>query len=146
MPTYDTLSANLSLMPVFAEVRYIILNKRVSPVIAVNGGYKLLLNIPSSQAVSWTQEVYPGFIWNDFYEYDTFNQGGFFLTVEAGVKANVWKRLCVCLSADYSLWSVAGDHHYWIYEHTGGNTTETHEVSRTVAYTHVFMLRLGFGL
>jgi hypothetical protein len=145
-PTYDTLTANLSLLPVFAEVRYTILKKRVSPVVALNGGYKILLNVPSSQMISWTEVVYPGFFWTDFYEYDTYTRGGFFFTVEAGVKANVWKRLSMYLSADYSLWSIAGDHHYWMYEHAGGNTTETHEVSQTVAYTHVFVLRLGFGL
>jgi hypothetical protein len=144
-PTYDTLTANLSLLPVFAEIRYTVLNKRVSPVIAVSGGYKVLLNVPSSQMISWTEEVYPGYFWTDFYEYDTYTQGGLFFTIEAGVKANVWKRLSMYLSADYSLWSVAGDHHYWMYEHAAGNTTETHEVSRTVAYTHMFVVRLGFG-
>lgn len=145
LPTYDTLSANFSLLPIFADIRYTVLNKKVSPVLAINGGYKVLLNVPSSQMVSWTEVVFPGFFWTDFFDYDTYRRGGFFVTAEIGMKAHVWKRLALCLSADYSLWSVSGDHHHWTVEHASGKITKTHEVSRTVAYTHQFMIRLGFG-
>ena len=144
-PTYDTLSANFSLLPLYAEIRFTLLDKKISPVIAVDGGYKVLLNIPSSQMISWTEETYPGFYWTDYYEYDTYTRGGFFFTVEAGVKANVWKRVNIYLSVDYSFWSVAGDHHYWMYEHIGDETVETHSTSGTVAYTDQFVVRLGFG-
>ena len=145
LPTYDTLSANFSLMPVFAEVRYTILNKPVSPFLALKGGYKVLLNIPSSQMTSWTYTVFPGFYWIDYAMYDTYTRGGLFFTAEAGVRANVWKRFNLFLSADYSLWSVSGDHHLWTTEWKGGVDTETHEISSVVAYTHIFGVRLGFG-
>jgi hypothetical protein len=145
IPTYDTLTANLSLLPLFGEIRYTVLNRRVSPVIALSGGYKVLLNVPSSQMITWTQEIYPGYFWNDYYVYDTYTQGGLFFNVEAGVKANVWKRFNLYLSVDYSFWSVAGDHHYWVYQYAAGVTTETHQVTRTVAYTDQFVVRLGFG-
>lgn len=145
MPTYDTLSANFSLLPLFGEVRYTVLNKRVSPVLAVKGGYKVLLNIPSSELVTWTQTVFPGFYWIDYSEYDTYTRGGLFFTVEAGVKASIWKRINLCLSVDYSFWSVAGDHHTWSTEYKGGSETDSHEVSSVMSYTDQFVVRIGFG-
>jgi hypothetical protein len=145
MPTYDTLTANLSLLPIYAEVRWTILDKRVSPVIAVDGGYKVLLNIPSSQLQTWTYTAFPGFAWTDYSVYDTYTQGGFFIAAEAGVKANVWERLNLYLSINYSFWSIAGDHHVWSEEHVGVTTNETHDITHTMAYTDQWTVRLGFG-
>jgi hypothetical protein len=145
MPTYDTLTVNLSMMPIFAEVRYTAMKTRVSPVVALGGGYKVLLNVPSSQRSVWTETPFPGFLWTNYSAYDTYTEGGFFFSAELGMKANLWKRMYLYLSVNYSYWSVAGDYHLWAEEHTGENVTETHETTRTVAYTDQVMVRLGFG-
>lgn len=148
MPTYGDLTANLSLLPVFVDIRYIILEKKVSPVIALNGGYKILLNIPSSQLFSRIDTIFPGFAWNEFYEYDTYTHGGFFLTVEAGIKIPVYKRISIYGSLDYSVWSISGDHNEWLYQYLpdsniGIKMIETHTVTKTLAYTHILLFRLG---
>lgn len=144
-PMYDELTASLSMVPIFAEVRYTALNKRISPVAAVKGGYKILTNIPSTEVDKWTFNIFPPYAWNTYYVYDTFTAGGFFFTTEVGVKANIYKHYHLFLSADYSLWSVRGDHHYWKYEYRETNVKEIHNVSETIAYTHAFSIRIGFG-
>lgn len=147
-PMYGDYRANLSLMPLFAEVRYTVLNRRVSPVIALNGGYKVLLNLPSSNMIDYTYTIYPGIAWNRYYEYDAYTRGGLFLTAEAGVRGLVYKRWGVYLAVEYSLWSVAGTHHTWEYQYLakpeGTEAKEYHYTSTAVAYTHVFGLRIGF--
>jgi hypothetical protein len=150
MPMYDDYSANLSLMPLYAEIRYTVLKGRTSPVIALNGGYKVLLNVPSTNMTSLTLPIYPGIAWNEYYEYDTYTAGGFFITVEAGVQVMVYKRLGIYMAVEYSLWSVSGDRHYWEYDYLYGSSgldiKTYHYVEKTLAYTHVFGLRIGFVL
>ena len=150
LPTYSIYSANFTLMPVFADLRYTVTKTKVSPVIAVDAGYKFLINIPSSQMVTWTDSIYPPYAWNDYYLYDTYLRGGFFFTIEVGVKARVYKRLGLFCSADYSLWSVSGDNHYWVYQYVPGEEpgtikwTATESVVKVLAYQHVFLIRFGF--
>jgi hypothetical protein len=150
LTTYDNIPANLTLLPVFADIRYVILKKKISPVIALDGGYKFLLNNYSSSFIYESDVIFPGVAWDDYYDNDTYKQGGFFLTAEAGIKMNIYKRLIIYGSVDYSLWSVSGDHHHWIYDYkvNSDNQTilkETEITSRTLAYTHIFLIRLGFG-
>jgi len=150
LPTYGSYSANFTLLPVFADIRYTVTKTKVSPVIAVDAGYKFLINIPSSQMVTWTDSIYPPYAWNDYYLYDTYLRGGFFFTAELGVRFRVYKRLGLYCSADYSLWSVSGENHYWVYQYVPGEepgtikliTTET--VQKVLAYQHVFLIRFGF--
>jgi hypothetical protein len=144
-PLYDTVKANLSLLPVFADFRYTILNRKVSPVIAVGAGYKALLNVPSTDVTHRTVYVFPGFWTNDYYENDTYTRGGFFFTAEAGVRGRVWKRFNLYGSVEYSWWSVSGHHNTWLYQNKGGTITDFYESTGVVAYTHSFTVRVGFG-
>jgi hypothetical protein len=144
-PLYDTVVANLSLLPVFADFRYTILDRTVSPVISVGAGYKVLLNVPSTDVYHWSRNIFPGFLTNDYYVNDTYIRGGFFFTVEAGVRGRVWKRFSLCGSVGYSWWSVSGHQNNWLYQTTGGTTKEYYESSNIVAYTHSFQVRVGFG-
>lgn len=149
MPMYDSLTANLSLMPVFADIRYTILKRRVTPVIGLNIGYKVLWNIPSTEVSEHFVWIFPPYAWNVINEYDIYTRGGLFITGEIGVKARIYKRLSLYCSVDYSLWSVSGDHYYWIYQYVpdenGGNKLlkEILYLSNTIAYTHVFQFRFG---
>ena len=150
MPTYDNFTANLTLMPVFADFRYVVLKKKISPVLAVDAGYKVLLNIPSTQFILHTDTIFSGSVWTDYYDNDTYKKGGFFITIEAGIKMNIFKRVLIYGSADYSLWSISGNHNFWIYEYLpgsgSGSTLKVSEiVSPTLAYTHIFLVRLGIG-
>jgi hypothetical protein len=149
LPTYSNYSGNFTLIPVFADFRYTILKTKVSPVIAVDAGYKFLINIPSSQMVTWTDSIYPSYAWNDYYLYDTYLRGGPFITVEIGVQARVYKRIGLSCSVDYSLWSVSGDNHYWVYQYVPGDpgtvkAIVNEYVEPVLAYQHVFLIRFGF--
>ena len=150
MNLYDTLTANLSLLPVFGEIRYTLLNKKVTPVVALQGGYKFLLNRPSSQITSYTIYIFPPYAWTSYDEYDYYTQGGFFFTVEGGVKAKVYKRLAVYVSASYSVWSVSGDHYTWAYQYLsapGGQpkVTTSHSITPTMAYNQIVLFRFGIA-
>lgn len=147
MNLYDTLTANLSQVPVFAEVRYTILDSKITPVIALQGGYKFLTNRTSSQVTSWDVEGYPP-SYTHYDEYDYYDEGGFCFTIEGGVKARMYKRFALYLSASYSVWSVSGDHYKWTYVHLvapgGPEIIKTsHTIYPTTAYIHMLLFRLG---
>ncbi len=148
IPTYGPYSANLSLLPLFAEIRYTALKGRFSPVAAVNAGYKVLLNIPSSNIYSYTYTIFPGIAWNEYHEYDTYTRGGLFLTAELGVRGLIDTRWGIYLAAEYSVWAIGGDHHYWEYQYLakpdGTEIKEFYSTSATLAYTHIFGIRVGF--
>jgi hypothetical protein len=146
MPMYDDYHANLSLLPLFADLRYTVLNKRVSPVIAVNGGYKFMLNQFTTESLYTSKEYYPGYYWYD-YLYDTFTTGGPFFSVEVGVKAGIFRRFGLYASLAYSLWSIRGEQHDWYYKNLPGVVTqkEIHNVENTLSYTHSFLIRIGFN-
>ncbi|MCX6247173.1 MAG: hypothetical protein NTW10_05520 [Bacteroidetes bacterium] len=151
IPTYEDFKADLSLLPVFADIRYTPLTGKFSPVIAVNAGYKFLLNKPSTQVRYDT--VYSSVMTvsarNDFAEYTTYTQGGPFFTAEVGFKAMVFKRIGLYLSVDYSLWSVSGD--YYLsdkLELQGGDgkwrvNASRETTDKSLAYVHAFFVRLG---
>ncbi|MCX6287552.1 MAG: hypothetical protein NTY96_10600 [Bacteroidetes bacterium] len=149
LPTYSYYTANFTFLPVFAEVRYTMLKTRFTPVIALQGGYKVLINTPSSQMDEWMTWIYPPYAWNYYYNYDTYTRGGLFATLEIGVNARVYKRFGVYASVNYSVWSVSGINHYWVYNATefepGKITAVVNEYTRGVlAYQGIFLLRLGF--
>jgi hypothetical protein len=149
--TYEDFKADLSLLPVFADIRYTMLNGKFSPVIAVNGGYKFLLNKPSTQVRYDT--VYSNTIGvpgrNDYSDYNIFAHGGPFITAEAGVRAMVFKHAGLYLAVDYSLWSVSGKYYLTnkqdllgsdnIWRMTGSDET----TDKSLAYVHMFLIRLG---
>jgi len=150
LPTYSYYTANFTYMPVFAELRYTMLKSRFSPVLALQGGYKILINTPSSQMDEWWTWLYPPYAWNYYYNYDTYTRGGLFATIEAGVNVKVYKRFGVYASVDYSIWSVSGINHYWVYFATefepGKMTVVVNEYTRAVlAYQGIFLFRLGFS-
>jgi hypothetical protein len=148
MDMYDTLTANLSLLPVFAEIRYTILNKKVSPVIALQGGYKFQLNSSSSEVKTWKVDIFPPYAYSIYDEYDYYYEGGFSFTIEAGVKFKLVQRLGIYLSADYSVWTISGDHYKWTYTYLsapGGSVKETttHYTLPTMAYNQMLLFRVG---
>jgi len=150
MDMYDTLTANLSLLPVFAEIRYTILNKKVSPVIALQGGYKFQLNSSSSEVKTWKVDIFPDFAYSIYDEYDYYYQGGFSFTIEAGVKVKLYQRFGIYLSADYSVWTISGDHYKWTYTYLsapGGSVKETttHYTLPTMAYNQMLLFRVGIA-
>lgn len=149
LPTYDYYTANFTFLPVYAELRYTFLKSKVSPVIALDAGYKFLINTPSSQMDTWTTWLYPPYAWNDYYSWDTYTRGGPFFTIEAGVNFKIYRRLGLYASADYSLWSVSGVNNYWIYQYiymsAPGETVKEFQYTEPVkAYQYCFMFRLGF--
>jgi hypothetical protein len=149
--TYEDFKADLSLLPVFADIRYTVLNGKFSPVIAVNGGYKFLLNKPSTQVRYDT--VYSNTIGvpgrNDYSDYNIYQGGGPFITAEAGVRAMVFKHIGLYLAVDYSLWSVSGTYYLTnkqdllgsdnIWRMSGSDET----TDKSLAYVHMFLIRLG---
>ncbi|GEM_PF-625539 len=149
LPTYSYYKGNFTFLPVFAELRYTVLKRRFSPVVALQGGYKFLINTPSTQMDEWLEWIYPPYAWNYYYNYDTYHSGGGFATLEIGVNTKVYKRFGVYASVDYSVWSVHGTNHYWIYQATSDGTGETHSVAteytqNVLAYQEILMFRLGF--
>jgi hypothetical protein len=150
MNMYDTLTANLSLLPVFAEIRYTILNKKVSPIIALQGGYKFQLNRSSSQVTTWRVDDFPPFAYTIYDEYDYYYQGGFSFAIETGVRVKLYQRLSIYFSADYSVWSVSGDHYKWSYQYLsapGGQPKEitSHYTLPTLAYNQMLLFRVGIA-
>lgn len=150
MATYDEYKANLSHLPFFAEVRYTALRSMVSPFAAVQGGYKFLLNIPSTDYRKETVVYYPGYFWDVFYDNDTYRQGGLFFSAEAGLRVRMYERFALNLAAGYSLWTVSGDRNHWLYEYLPDGQNGTKETiyfstEPTKAILHTFMLRVGFG-
>ena len=148
--TYEDFKADLSLLPVFADIRYTLLNGKFSPVIAVNGGYKFLLNRPSTQLRYDT--VYSSAIGvpgrNDYTDYNIFQRGGPFITAEAGVKARFFKQVALFFAVDYSLWSVSGDYHLLNQQDLLGSggwvkTGSSESTDKSLAYVHMFLIRLG---
>jgi hypothetical protein len=151
IPTYEDFKTDLSLLPVFIDVRYTPLTGILSPVIAINAGYKILLNKPSTQVRYDT--VYSTVLTvearNDYSDYNTYQRGGPFITAEAGVKARVFRRVAFFLAVDYSLWSISGD--YYLSNNgylrgSGGNwagTDKTKTTDKSMAYVHIFLVRLG---
>lgn len=148
MRTYDTLNCNLSMLPIFAEARYTVLDTKFSPVIALQGGYNILLNIPNSQMDYGISMTLPGYPWNEWFEYDQYSRGGWFLSAEAGVRMKTWKRTSIVLTFDYSWWKIGGDHYLWIYQHIPNTTGETvnnwYFSETTIAYVQSFLFRIGF--
>ena len=148
MDMYDTLTANLTLLPVFGEIRYTILKKKVSPVIALQGGYKFMINESSTEVTTWKEDIFPGWAYRIYDEYNYYHEGGFTFTIEAGVKAKVWQRFGIYLSANYSVWTVSGEFYHWMYEYLsapGGQPKETttYYTLPTMAYNQMLLLRLG---
>lgn len=149
LPTYSYYTGNFTLMPLFAEVRYTVLKTRFTPVIALQGGYKVLINTPTTQMDEWMEWVYPPIAWNYYYNYDTYTRGGLFWAVEIGMNARVYKRFGLYASVSYSMWSVAGTNHYWIYQATEFGAGQlsaiaTEYTQDVLAYQGIFLFRLGF--
>jgi len=150
MHMYDVYKANLSMLPVFADVRYTLIKSTISPFVAVDAGFKILLNIPSTQYTTHTDTIYPGYAWNTWYDYDTYKSGGWFVNCEAGIKVRVCKRLSLNGSFGYSLWSVSGTRNTFLYQFlpaSQGGVQETDFLStlKTKAIIHSFLFRLGFS-
>ena len=149
LPTYSYYTANFTFLPVFAEVRYTALKTRFTPVVALQGGYKILVNTPSSQMDEWMTWIYPPFAWNYYYNYDTYTRGGLFANLEIGVNARVYRRLGIYASVDYSVWSVSGTNHYWVYNATEFDPVKvtavvTEYTQAVLAYQGIFLFRIGF--
>jgi hypothetical protein len=151
--TYDNFKANLFFLPVFADIRYTFLENTFSPVIAFDGGYKFLLNKASTQnRYDTTYDVIDGevSVRYDNRDNNIFNQGGLFFTIEAGVKAKIYKRLALYLAVDYCLTDISGDYHLinntdllgsagWV------QSSSVETVEKSVAYVQVFLVRLGIS-
>jgi hypothetical protein len=150
--TYENFKADMSLLPVFADIRYTFFDQRFSPVIAVDGGYKFMLKKAVTQnRIDTTLGNIDGIpSRTDYLDNNVFSQGGFFFTAEGGVKARVSKKLALFLSVDYSLWQVSGDYNLtsqtdilgsdgWVLS----NPVTTTENS--IAYVHIFFIRLGIA-
>jgi len=149
LPTYSYYKGNFTFLPVFAEFRYTVLKARFSPVAALQGGYKFLINTPTTQMDEWLEWIYPPIAWNYYYNYDTYHKGGPFATLEIGVNAKMSKRFGIYASADYSIWSVSGTNHYWIYQATSTGPGQTSAIAteytrNVLAYQSILMFRLGF--
>jgi hypothetical protein len=152
--TYDNFKANLSILPIFADIRYTFPEHQFSPVIAIDGGYKFLLNKAGTQTrydTTYSTIDLEVSSRNDLRDYNIFNQGGPFITAEAGIKAKVYRRLALYLAFDYSLWRISGD--YYLTNRTDllgsdnnwvkSGLVETME--KSVAYVNVFLVRLGIS-
>jgi hypothetical protein len=148
MNMYDDFTANLSQLPVFGEIRYTILNKKVSPVIALQGGYKFMVNESSTQVTSWKQDIWSPYAYRIYSEYDYYNEGGFMFNIEAGARIKMYKRLSLYVAAEYSLWTVSGYFYHWMYEYLdapGGSVKETttYYTLPSMAYTQILLFRFG---
>ena len=151
LATYEDFKADFSLLPVFADLRYTFLTGKISPVIAVNAGYKIILNKPFTQTRHDT--VYSNILTvsarNDYSDSNYYHRGGPFITTELGIKFSVSRRVAIYLAADYSLWSVSGDYNLsdnfdllgsddvWRRNRSSGTT------DKSLAYVHTFFVRLG---
>ena len=145
---YDTLIANLTMTPVFGEIRYTILQKRITPVVALKGGYRFLINYPNTQIRRWSEDIFPGFAWNTYEVYTEYTKGGFMFGVEGGVKARIHERLSLYLSAEFTQWSVSGYYYKWTFQHLsapGGQVVDktSYYYLPSIAYTETLFIRLG---
>ena len=146
--TYDTIKANLSVMPVFADVRYTVLKGNVTPVVALNGGYTFLINRPSSAEYFRTQQIFPPYAWNDYYDYDHYDKGGFYFNAEAGVKVKIYRKIALTGSLNYSLWQIYGEHRSSVYQNLpdgNGGTKKNliYSSERVMAYISAILFRVG---
>ena len=154
IPTYDYFKTDLSLLPVFIDIRYTALQGKVSPVVAFDAGYKFLLNRPTTQTIYDTSyyNVVTVSGRSDYADHDLYRSGGFFMTAGIGLKVRLYGRLSAYLAGEYSLWTVSGDRYSSEKSYLWGNddnwslvgSTET--TDRTMAYVHVFQVRLGISL
>lgn len=149
LPTYDAYSTNFTLMPVFAEIRYTMLKSRVTPVIALQCGYKFLINRPWSQTDYTSWWLYPGLVINESYIWDEYDRGGMFLTGEIGVNFRIYQRFGIYAALTYSLWSVTGKHYHEIVQTIFMNSPpvvkEWLYTDAVKAYQHIFLFRVGFS-
>jgi hypothetical protein len=151
IPTYEDFEADLSLLPVFIDIRLTPLTGKFSPVIAINAGYKILLNKPSTQIRYDTVKSSAGFVpaRNDYSEYTIYDQGGPFVTAEVGFRAMVFKRVGLYLAVDYSLWSVSGVYYLSDKLELQGSddiwrvNSSAETTDKSMAYVHAFFVRLG---
>jgi hypothetical protein len=152
MLTYDNFKANLTFLPVFADIRYTFLDSKISPVIALNGGYKFLLNKATTQVrydtLYGSVDVVSSR--NDYKDSNTFKQGGLFFNIEAGIKAKISRSLALYVAASYSLTKISGD--YYLTTHTDllGSTGWVQSgldqtTEKSIAYVQVFQVRLGIA-
>lgn len=148
LPTYSYYYSNFTLLPVFAEVRYTVLKSKISPVIALQGGYKFLINLPYSQtdySYSWG---YEHLVLNESFIWDEYTRGGLSLSAEVGVNCKIYKRFGLYASVAYSLWSVSGVNNeqivQTIYMSSPPVIKEWHYTEAVKAYQHIFLFRLGF--
>lgn len=150
MDTYNVYSANFTLMPVYSEVRYTMFDKKFSPVLAMQAGYKYMINRSSSQIDSWRVSAM-GSSYTDYEEYDYYDQGGMSFTVEGGIKMKLYHRMGLYIGVSYSAWTVSGQHYKWMFTHLevlGGNVVEktSRTITPTEAYHNMLLVRLGFTL
>jgi hypothetical protein len=152
IPTYEDFKADLLLLPVFVDFRFTPLTGKISPVIALDAGYKFLLNKPPTQIRYDT--VYGNILGfssrNDNSDYNIFTHGGPFITAEAGVKARVFRKVALYLAVDYSLWSVSGDYYlanrgYILGSGGWSQVSSTETADKSTAYVHAFFVRLGIA-
>ena len=149
MNMYEDFNANLSQLPVFGEIRYTMLDRKISPVVALQGGYKFLINRSSTQVTTWQEDIFPPYAYRIFNEYDYYHEGGFMFAIEAGARMKVYRRMGVYISAAYSLWTVSGEFYHWMYEYLsapGGSVKETttYYTLPSMSYNQVLLLRFGF--
>jgi len=148
--TYDNFKANLTLLPVFIDIRYTFLSTPFSPVIAVDGGYKFLLNKATTQTRIDTtygniDEIPSRF---DNKDYNIFTQGGLFVTAEVGVKARLFHKIALFLAIDYSLWAISGTYYLSNQTDIQGSdgwvtSTPVETTEKSVAYVNAFLVKLG---
>lgn len=150
LPTYDNFEADLSLLPVFADIRLTPLTGRITPVIAVDAGYKIVLKKTSTQVRYDT--VYSNTIGvesrNNYADSNIYTSGGPFITGEIGVRALISKKVGVYLSVAYSLWSISGTYYLSDKQELLGSAGwvaagKSEPVEKSLAYVHAFLLRFG---
>jgi hypothetical protein len=148
--TYEDFTSSQSLLPVFADIRYTPLQGKISPVIALNGGYKILLKNASTQIRYYS--VYSAGTGvsqrDDYSDYNTYNTGGPFMTAEIGLRDRLCKHVALYLAADYSLWSISGmyyqaDKQYLLGSDGWVETGSSASSDKSLAYVHVFLIRFG---
>ncbi|MCX6244821.1 MAG: hypothetical protein NTU98_08965 [Bacteroidetes bacterium] len=153
IPTYDNFKTNLSVLPVFVDIRYTALKGKVSPVVALDAGYKILLNNPATQVVLDTS-YYPVFTVDGrsaYADYDVYKSGGFFITAGIGMKVRLYGRLSALIAGEYSFWTITGDRYSskttQLLGNTGvwANVSKSESITRTLAYVHMFQIRVGIG-
>lgn len=149
LPTYSYYTTNFTLLPVFAELRYTVLKTKVTPVVAIQGGYKFLINEPTSQIDENLVWIFPPVAWSYYKSYDTYLYGGPFANLELGVNFKIYQRFGLYASVNYAIWSVSGEHHLWQYDYLGVDpdnmkVTVNEYVDNVLAYQSIFLFRLGF--